>query len=209
MLKKIFGRLKLAKALQQNDPLLLLKAIRSGEDLNQPLSLNKDSDIADELSPIEHCLGLQHPECLQKLLESGAQLPLQHRDGRLLLVHAIEAKQHSLSLLTLLLQAGTDANAQHGEALFACLCVDNENQQLLLINRLIEHGADINRHRRLEKRLLDQLMLEERMMVVGVLISAGAELSDKLDQLSCSDELKQFARRKTQDLAVQRQLLGS
>ena len=206
MLNKLFGRPLLPKALQQNDPLLLLKAIKNGEDLNQPLGLN--SDIADERSPMEHCLRLEHPECLQKLIEAGAELPLQHGDGRLLLIHAIEAKQQSLSLLTLLLQAGADANAQQGEALFSCLSVDNENLQLLLITRLIEHGADINRHQRSKQRLLDRLLLNERMMIVGVLISAGAELSDEFDQLHCSDELKQFARRKVQDLAIQRQLLG-
>lgn len=206
MLSKLFGRSRLAKALRQNDPLLLLKAIKHGEELNQPLSLNPDS--AREHSPIEHCLRLEHPECLQKLLEAGAELPLLHSDGRLLAVHAIGAKQQALSLLTLLLQAGTDSNAEQGEALFSCLSVDNENQQLLLINRLIEHGADINRHQRSEYRLLDLLLLEERRMIVGVLISAGAELSDKFDQLNCSDELKSFARRKAQDLAVQRQLLS-
>lgn len=208
MLQKIFRQPRLARALQNNDIKLLLKAIKAGDDLNQPIRLSSEPSHSTKLTPVEQALRLQHPECLQKLLESGAELPQHDHTNRLLLSSAIGAPQHALTLTTVLLKAGANPNADNGEPLFNCLSLSDDNQLLLLINRLEQYGGDLNAFDRDGDTLLTRLLISQRTMLVGALISAGALLPDDIDQLDCSDEIKQFAKRKAQDLAVQRQLLG-
>ncbi|MFT5720927.1 MAG: ankyrin repeat protein [Motiliproteus sp.] len=185
----------------------MLKAIRAGVDLNEPFRLEADETIAR--SAVEHALRLGHGQCLQKLLEAGALLPERGSDKQLLLGLAINNPTAALSLSTLLLQAGADANANQGEALFACINTEDDNLALLLTNRLQQYGADLNAYTRNGQTLLGQLLMAERRMLVGVLISAGAELPTDLDQLGCSDDLKAFARRKASDIAIQKLFLGS
>lgn len=203
--KKLFSTSKLSKALAKKDLTLLLKAIRAGEDLNQPLRL---TDTDETLAPpVIHALLRGDDSCLQKLLDAGAQLPETNPEGQLLLSIAITS-QNALSLTTCLLQAGADANANQGEPLFACLALADDNLALLLSSRLLQYGADLNSFTYQGHSALGQLLLQERTLLIGALISAGAELPDDLELLACSDEIKRFARRKASDIAIQRQFLA-
>ncbi len=208
MLKNLFGQSRLARALQHNDLKLLLKSIKAGDDINRPLRLASESKDALERPPLEQALRLQQPESLQKLLEAGAKLPQRDAANQLLLTVAINSPEQALSLTSLLLDAGADPNADDGEPLFNCLNLSDDNQLLLLLNRLVQYGGNLNTHLRNGDSVLSRLLIAQRNMPIGALISAGAELPANLDQLNCNDELKQFARRKAQDLAIQRQLMG-
>ncbi len=206
MFTGLFSKNDLARALLRDDLKLLFKVIRAGKDLNQPLRLQADESVARPA--VEQALRLGHHQCLEKLLEAGALLPEQDSDGTLLLCLAIQATTAPLRLTTLLLQAGANTNARQGEPLFSCLRINNDNQVLLLSNRLLQYGADLNTYTRDGHSILSQLLCAERTMLVGALISAGARLPEHLDQLNCSTRIKAFARRKAADIAIQQQLLG-
>ncbi|MEH6472790.1 MAG: hypothetical protein V7752_16220 [Halopseudomonas sp.] len=206
ILKQLFNRSRLPRAIQQGNLKLLLKAIHAKEDLNCPIQIPSDPEATR--TAVEHALRLGHTDCLQKLLEAGADLPERDAQQRLLLCTAIGTNANALNLTTSLLQAGANANADNGEALFACLAIEDDNLALMLINRLVEYGVNLNAFERDGKGLLGQLMTQERTMLVGTLISAGAALPQDLEQLDCSDEIKQFAQRKAHDIAIQHQLLG-
>lgn len=206
MLRGLFSNNSLPRAVQRDDLRLLLKVIRAGVDLNQPVRLEPDETSARPA--VEHALRLGHTQCLQKLLEAGALLPERGSDKTLLLSQAINAQTDPLGLTSTLLQAGADANANQGEPLFDCLGIADDSQALLLANRLQQYGADLNAYRRDGQTLLSQLLCAERTMLVGALISAGAELPADLDLLRCSDEIKEFARRKADDIAIQKHFLG-
>ena len=206
MLKGLFSKNDLARALLRDDLKLLLKVIRAGKDINQPLRLTSEESTARPA--VEHALRLGHSQCLEKLLDAGARLPERDSDGVLLLSMAINKTTDPLGLTTLLLHAGANANAAQGEPLFSCLNISDDNLVLLLSNRLLQYGADLNSYSRNGHTLLSQLICAERTMLVGAFISEGAELPKQLDQLQCSAEIKQFARRKATDIAIQKQLLG-
>ncbi|MFT6916995.1 MAG: hypothetical protein ACJAWL_003339, partial [Motiliproteus sp.] len=144
MLKGLFSKNSLSRALQRDDLEGLLKVIRAGADLNEPFRLEPDEPTARPA--VEHALRLGHSQCLQKLLDAGALLPEWDSDQKLLLSQAINSPTAALSLSTLLLKAGADANVNQGEALFACLEIKDDNQMLLLTNRLQQYGADLNAH---------------------------------------------------------------
>ncbi|MEH6825475.1 MAG: hypothetical protein V7629_16350 [Motiliproteus sp.] len=207
MLNRLFRKNKLANALWQDDLNLLLKAIRAGEDINAPLHLSADEIHARPA--VEHALRREQAACLQKLLEAGALLPEEDNEGTLLLSVAINTHKDALSLTTHLLQAGANANANEGEPLFACLALDDDNLTMLLINRLLQYGADLNDYRRNDLSALALLICQERTMLVGTLISAGAVLPENLDLLACSDSIKQFAHRKASDIAIQKLFLAT
>ncbi|OMH39057.1 hypothetical protein [Motiliproteus sp. MSK22-1] len=196
----------LRKALGNNSPGELLKAIRKGANTNQAFSLTEDT--SPQL-PIICALIKQDPECLALLLESGAELPTADADQLSLMSLAIQSKEAPLALLTTLLSQGINANAKAGSAFFCCLDIEDDNLKLLLITRLIEHGGNINVRNSNNSSPLEVLLQQEKTALVGALISAGAQLPESLDQLSCSEEMKVYARRKQQDLATQKLLLGS
>ncbi len=193
----------LQQALLNDRPTALLKAIRKGADLNLAFAA---ASAAEPARPIEHAVRQQSPELLALLLDAGAELPAGPRQTRLL-EQAIVAEHQALALLTALLAAGADANGDRGSSFFHCLRPADDNQQLLLLTRLMEYGGDINVRDKRGLSPLDHLMIEEKTALVGALISAGARLSEQLEQLPCSQTMKSFGRRKTQDLQTQRLLL--
>lgn len=209
MLNHIFKRAHLAKALQKQDLNLLLKAIRAQENLDQPLSLTVDGIASRECSAIEHCIVLQQPELLEKLLHGGATPIAYAADGSPLLSLAITATKTPLALTTTLLQAGYDCNIDDGEALFKSIEHNDDNLVQLLINRLVQYGADLNLHQRNGQSLLALLMMQERALLIGPLVSSGATLPDNLSALDCSDSIKQLALRKAEDLRIQQLLQGN
>ncbi|WP_421868740.1 hypothetical protein [Motiliproteus sp.] len=209
MLDKLFGRNRLARAIADDDLTLLLKAIRAGEPLDQPLVLNDQSTTA-----LQHCLRLFRTELLAKLLEAGTPLPDQASERASLLCQAISSGPAALELSTILLHNGIDPNSDDGRALFDCLQLEDANQINLLLNRLIQYGAELNQHRREQQGLLTTLLLQQRplaeqQLLCGMLIQAGAELPEQLDLLDCSDEIKAFARRQAEDVAIRQRLSGS
>ncbi|RDE18126.1 hypothetical protein DV711_18625 [Motiliproteus coralliicola] len=209
MLNKLFGRNRLARAIADNDLPLLLKAIRAGEPLDQPFILNEQ-----ETTALQHCLSLSRTELLAKLLEAGISLPDNNLEQAALLTQAIESGPAALELSTLLLQSGIDPNAADGQVLFDLLELQDSNRLNLLLNRFLQYGAEFNRHQRNGQSLLTQLLqqsrpLAELQLLSGMLIQAGAQLPEQLDRLDCSDDIKAFARRQAEDVAIRQRLSGS
>lgn len=208
MLEKLLGRNRLARAIADDDLELLLKAIRAGDPLDQPVSLDEQN-----LLPLDHCLRLLRIDLVQKLLQAGAPLPDNPAEQAQLLNQAITAGPAALELTSLLLQAGLNPNATDGQPLFDCLELPDSNQVNLLLNRLVQYGGELNSHHREQQSLLETVMLQpreliEKQLLIGMLIQAGANLPDQLDQLNCEKEVKHFAQRQAQDLAIRAQFSG-
>ncbi|WP_207062338.1 hypothetical protein [Motiliproteus sp. SC1-56] len=191
--------LKLRKALLNDDSQALARALRAGADPNQAFA----TESRPHAPALLHALQGQQVQCLNLLLEAGAEIPA-HAQGTPLGVAAVQASEQPLALLSALLAAGMDANAAQGASFFAALERD-DNLALLLINRLMQYGGDIRCCDAQGQTPLALALLDERQMLVGALISSGAPLPDNLAELPCSEALKTFARRKQQDLAIQRQ----
>ncbi|MEH6627154.1 MAG: hypothetical protein V7739_11965 [Motiliproteus sp.] len=196
---------KFQQALLTADESLLRKTLGKGVDINDPFA---DAPDKPPQLPLFHAIQSCTPGCLQILLEAGARLPPESVLQRTLLEQAIRSTDQALALLTQLLSHGLDANTAEGSAFFYCLQNNNPSQQLLLLTRLMEHGGDINVRDDARLSVLDRLMIAEQTQLVGSLISAGALVSENLQQLACSDEIKAFAQRKKQDLEIQKMLLG-
>ncbi len=198
-------QLKFQQALADRDPVLLRKAISKGADANAAFAVSAQ---CQELLPIAHAVHSACPECLKVLFECGAKAPSEDSSQIELQRQAVTAEQQPLALLTLLLDNELDANSGDGQLFFDCLELADHNLQLLLITRLMEHGGNINTTNQQQQSVLDLLMIAEQTQLVGSLISAGATLSDNLNELACSEEMKTFARRKQQDLEIQKMLMG-
>ncbi|MCW8885284.1 MAG: hypothetical protein OQK12_08500 [Motiliproteus sp.] len=195
---------KFQQALLEADETLLRKTISKGADINAPFAIS----TGEEFPPLVHAINTGCANCMRILLEADAAIPQQEDQQLALLEQAITSDTSQLALLSVLLEFGVDPNVCQGQAFFQCLKVSDSNLQLLLITRLMEHGGQINVRDEHQISVLDHLMLAEQTQLVGSLITAGAEPSEPLDKLPCSDEIKAFALRKKQDLEIQRMLLG-
>ncbi len=193
----------LRQALEAGDSAALCKAIRKGADVNLSFSLTSDQDSHP---PIAHALRLGRPECLTALLEAGATPPDTEQEQLQLLLAAVDAPDQPLALLTALLRHGFNPDLGQGTAFFHCLQRRDNNLRLLLLSRLIEFGGDINVADSEGRFPLDRLIMEENRELIGTLIGAGAETSVNADELSCSEQIRDFVRRKQQDLETRRLL---
>lgn len=199
-LQQLCALKRLHKAFEQADPALLLKCLNSGISPNQPLP-----DPNGNPQPLlHHAISAGLCEHARLLLEAGADCSDPN-----LLKRAAQHHTHPLRLLTLLLQAGADPNAENGAILFACFEQPEVATTQLLLSRLMEYGGEINCHDSQQRTPLEIALSNEQQELSCLLISAGAQLPTQLDSLPCSEALKALARRNARDLEVRRLLQGS
>ena len=186
----------------RQDPGLLQKALAAGASPDTLISASN----AEPRSALATAVAAKLPDHVRLLLAAGARL---EHDPALLCSAIIASGGDALRILTLLLQAGADPNADHGSAFFACLTHADEAGALLLISRLMEYGGDVNCTDRHGRTPLEYALAGELHHLSSTLVCAGARLPEQLDSLPCSDELKALVRRNARDLEVRRLLLGT
>ncbi|MBV0932563.1 ankyrin repeat domain-containing protein [Marinobacterium weihaiense] len=159
----------------------LLKAIAATETDKVAAHLGK-LDAALLIAPgregehaLECALACGEPRILELLLQKAARPLPNARCGTPLVCLALQ-QEHSLALLTLLLQAGVDANLEHRGQPLLHLCVEYcEPERLMLhLSRLVQHGADLNRRNADGMTLLQRLLPLGDQALLQFLLQSGA-----------------------------------
>ena len=149
------------------------------------------------------------PKALEHLLSAG--LTLESSTALPLLYQALRQQEQSLALLTVLLQAGAPFEYPEAEtdyALQACFKYCSEDKLMLHLSRLNEYGADLNRADAEENTALILALKSNQQALVQMLINSGAALPENLAEGICSDELRQYAKRCSEDLRIRQMMLG-
>jgi ankyrin repeat protein len=147
------------------DDFKLIEASKKGdlEDVNRLIDAGADVDAEDGEALIS-AVHNGHLEIVKRLIEAGADVNI---NGKAL----IEASnQKYLDIAIVLIEAGINVNAEEGEALNMAV----GNNDLNMVNRLIEAGADVN--------LGEALIIASRMGLLDIvnrLLEAGASVNNR------------------------------
>ncbi len=193
----------LQQAIHHQDAIRLAKALAKGADPTRHYVVKTSSSPAR--SPLWHSIETGFSDGVRLLLSQEQTRPGRESEHAELLIAAIQHPQNSLALLNELLVGKISAEALSSKALFTCLALP-ANQISLHIDRLLQYGADIDAKDSQQRTLLHHLMQREDQNTLGMLINAGATPPSDLDEIHCSDAIKQFVRRLHSDLATRRML---
>ena len=156
----------------------------------------------------------RRPKALEQLLRIGAD-PNQLSSQQLPLLYlALQQPQQSLALISALLQNGCEygfvviADNLPDTALLACFEYCADNDLMLHISRLIEHGADINKAGLNGCSPLQKALQKEQLSLIQFMIQSGAELPDVIPPNWCSETTANYARRCTEDLRIRKLMMG-
>ncbi len=156
----------LARAIYEGDAARVQELIRAGVDVNRGTS-------HDRTTPLNNAVNYDRAEIVRLLAQAGADVNEEDRRGRSLLIQAILNQRRGA--LNALLEAGADPNwldeddKDALDFLFSRDVLDRE-----LIQRLISHGADINRLRS-SGTVLQQACAKKDLPLVRTLLSEGAD----------------------------------
>lgn len=167
---------------------------------------------AEQLSLTEAAIQQAASGCLQQLLESGCHANRQNDKGEPLLYQALQHPQHSLKLITVLLQAGADTgplqNAGELPETPLLACFDYQVTPLTLhISRLIENQADALYTDKHGHNLLHKALPLGDQNLIQLLISSNVSLPENAAEL-CPPEIHNYAKRFADDLRIRRMMLG-
>ncbi|MBY4675702.1 hypothetical protein [Marinobacterium arenosum] len=151
-------------------------------------------------SATERAIRANQAGALRLILDKGGTADTLASDGQPLSPLALQ-QPDSLALLSALLQAGANANGcdQAGRSLLQlCLIHCPPARRMLHLNRLIQHGADLQSQPQL---LLNALQQQDRELV-QFLVNSGLDLPDTLPDAEYDAELLNYARRLQQDRQI-------
>jgi len=154
----------------------------------------------------ELALQAGQPDALAWVLKQAPLADGQTAEGVPYTLVALRHAEQSLGLLTALLQAGADANARfEGRSLLSwCFDCCAQERLMLHLSRLVQHGAELSR----EAALVSLALERDDRATVHFLIHSGAPLPERIDELACSAELRDHARRCAEDKRIRDMMLG-
>ncbi len=158
---------------------------------------------------LELALQAEEPRVLELLLQKAPRPLPTAQCGTPLLCLSLQ-QTDSLPRLTLLLQAGEDANQAHQGQPLLHLCVERcEPCRLMLhLSRLLQHGADINRPDAKGHTLMQRLLPHGDQALLQFLLQSGAECEEswleEVDNAALVTQLK----RVLDDLRIRKLMLG-
>jgi ankyrin repeat protein len=193
----------------------LLKAI-SANDVDKLAGLLSKVDAEhlampgrDGRHPLEQALSSDEPRILELLLQKAQRpLPTAHCGTPLICL----ALQHvdSLSKLTLLLQAGEDANRAHQGRQLLHLCIEHCDRPRLMLHlsRLLQHGADINALDANGCTPVQRLLPTGDQALLQFLLQSGAECREEWLADVDNPELVTQLKRVLDDLKIRKIMMG-
>lgn len=206
MLKSLFnsGQDKLANAIARADEVRVVRLLGklSPEKLVQPDTEGRH--------PAELAVLAQQPRILQLLLQRIASPVWQASCGTPLTLLAIRQPLNSLALLSVLLRAGADPNLLHdGQPLLHhCVVHCKEDELMLHLSRLLEHGADINQSDATGGVLVQRLLAGGNLPLLQFVLQSGAECDPAWLEALEDPALAHQLRRTLEDMRIRALMLG-
>ena len=133
------------------------------------------------LSPTEELLviiGKAKPDKVRQLIQDGADVKAQSKEGLTLLI-AAALQDTNPEVLGVLLEAGADVNAKNKDGLTPLMITVGNNSNLEALGVLIEAGADVNAKNKDGATPLMFAAIKNTSEVLKVLLEAGADVNAK------------------------------
>lgn len=184
------------------------KAIES-EDLEQLAHQLKKIDSSEINSPVsdqipslvEHCVLAQNTKALKLVLNHGGSADLTPRSEATDNLYSLALQQPcSHSLLSPLLSHGAEFNTQ--KLMLECFESNNEQQRMLNISLLMQHGATV------DNEIVHLAMATEHLPLINVLFNSGARLPDDILDKGYKEEVITYAQKCAEDLKIRQMFLS-
>jgi len=209
MLKTLFNSRpeKLARAVTEGDEERLLKLLG-----NRPADEWLQVINAGGQHLLELSIRAGQPRILQLLLQRlpEPQVLPDASCGTPLILLALRQADNRLALLSTLLRAGADASLVHEGLPLLHHCVEccEENELMLHLSRLLEHGADINQPDADGSTLLIRLLPGGNLPLLQFLLQSGARCEPQWLEALPDPVLATQLRRTLEDMRIRAMLLG-
>lgn len=172
-------RRDLFAAIDENDVKTVERILKA-----KPRILHK-TDVSGE-TPLMHALSTpeRSAECIQTLIEAGANVNAKTSDRRTPLMHALSRPPHNAEFIRALIKAGADVNAKTSEGYTALHCVVNlfcwsdaayDEETTKTVNLLADAGADLEAQQHWGWTPLMFALLEGMTHDVRALLAVGAD----------------------------------
>jgi len=153
--------------------------------------------LSGEFCALELCIQRGHHQLLQQLLQRFPELLQRPLHDGTQLAQKVLTLESPLRLLSALLSAGLNPNtAFNGKSLVELCLAHPPEQAMLLINRLAQHGASLDR-----PELLQQAMRLRNQPLIKFMVDSGAPLETS-DESVYDAEMLAFTRRCVEDKKI-------
>lgn len=153
--------------------------------------------LVGELCALELCIQKGHQPLLQQFLQRFPELTEQPLPNGTHLVEKVLALENPLPMLSALLSADLNPDKELNGTSLVELCLAHPPEQaMLLINRLAQHGASLDR-----PQLLQRAMTQNNRQLIKFMIDSGAPL-EVSDESIYDAEMLAFARRCIEDKKI-------
>lgn len=184
------------------------KAIENGNldklaDLLKKIETSEINTVVSDQIPslAEHCVLSHNPKALKLVLDHGGSADLIPKTKSANNLYSLALQQQaSHALLSPLLSHGTEANIQ--QLMLECFDSNDEQQRMLIISLLMQHGATI------DDELVHLAMKSENLPLINLLFNSGACLPTDIQDKGYKEEVLAYAQKCVEDLKIRQMFLS-